>query len=353
MPKKQFPIIFVVFLTLLLVVSACGKAPQAAEPSETLASAEIPEPVSIKIGYLPFISNTIFLIAEEEGYFDEQGLDVELILFKSSNELMPMLMAGEIDVIPPALNPAIFNAFSREGKSRIILPLTDFGIRDCSVATYLARKSDIDAGMYADKKDWINAKWVLSSMPVNSMPGYVLANALTPAGLSVDDIQIEMVELPAQEEALRNGQVDIVYAVEPWITRMTAKGDIVILDSAERYVPELSSSLVIAGPRIIDDPDVGRRFAIAYLKAVRQYMEGPTPRNVELAVELTGLAPELMEQICWSSSPVNGVVNTASLMDFQEWLLERGLVDELVSMEDIYEPAFAEYAVSVLGEAVP
>jgi NitT/TauT family transport system substrate-binding protein len=221
------------------------------------------------------------------------------------------------------------------------------------VATYLARKSDIDAGMYADKKDWINAKWVLSSLPVNSLPGYVLANALTPAGLSVDDIQIEMVELPAQEEALRNGQVDIVYAVEPWITRMTAKGDIVILDSAERYAPELSSSLVIAGPRIIDDPDVGRRFAIAYLKAVRQYMEGPTPRNVELAVKLTGLAPELMEQICWSSSPVNGVVNTASLMDFQEWLLERGLIDELVSMEDIYEPAFAEYAVSVLGEVVP
>jgi NitT/TauT family transport system substrate-binding protein len=355
---------FVSFSLLVLASSACNPAPvtpentEMPEPTVPMASeiatdipqtATVPETVTLKLGYMSYISNTVFMIAEEEGYFAEQGLDVELLPIKSGNELIPLLLAGELDVSAPSLNAAFFNAVTREGQVKIIMPLTDFQIKDCPTIAYMARKADVDAGRYLDKQEWKNANLVISMQALTSVPGYVLGMTLAPSGLSVDDMLIANVDAPAHEEALRNGQVDIVYAIEPAITRMTAKGDIVVLDSAEQYAPGLASSVIVVGPKVFNDPEVGNRFAIAYLKAVRQYLQGPTPRNVELAAELTSLAPELVERICWSDSSPDGILNLQSVMDYQNWLMERGLLDALVAPEDFYEPAFAEYAVGILG----
>jgi NitT/TauT family transport system substrate-binding protein len=329
---------------MLLLVVGCSQ--QSAEPSGD-------ELVALKVARLPYISNTVLMIAEKEGYFEEQGLDVEFIPYQNTNDLITLLLAGEIDAAAPSASAGFFNAISRGGNIKIILPLTEFRVKDCSTVAYLARTEDVEAGLYEDKQAWPEVKLVVSTQALNSIPGYVLSEALDPASLTVEDMQIEVVDIPAQEEALRNGQVDIVYAVEPWITRMTAQGDIAVFDNAEQYAPGLSASVIVAGPKIIDNPDVGNRFAVAYLKAVRQYLEGPTERNVSLAVELTSLPEDLVREICWSDSSPDGLVSMDYLMDYQRWLLDRGLLDELTEPEAFYDPAFAEHAVQVLGPAAP
>jgi len=367
---KRSPVLkaLVILMPLLFVISACTQTGVTSEPKATLEMAETPvavetmaveptvavrEPVKLKIGVVSYISNTILMIAESEGFFDEQDLDVEFVQFPNTNDLIPLVLAGELDASSPSANAAFFNAITRGGNIKIIMPLTDFVIKDCATVAFLARTSDVEAGIYADKKTWKDAKLVVSTQALNSIPGYVLGKVLDPVGLTVEDMKIEVVEIAAQEEALRNRQIDILYAVEPSITRITAKGDIAILDNAEEFAPGLASSVIVAGPKILDNPDVGQRFAIAYLKAVRQYMEGPTVRNVELAVELTKLSPELVSKICWSNSSQDGVLNVQSLLDYEQWLMKRGLLDNMIEPEKFYEPSFAEYAVKELGAVTP
>ncbi|NSW54362.1 MAG: ABC transporter substrate-binding protein [Anaerolineae bacterium] len=308
-----------------------------------------PERATIRIGQLPYLSHAIFTIANEEGYFDEQGIDVEIISVKESNEIIPMLLAGEIDVSAPSPNAAFFNAITRGGVIKIILPLTDFIVSDCPAIAYLARKTDVDAGTWQDKSSWADATVVIAANGLTSIQGYVLDQAVGTAGLTVDEIVVEQLNLPVQEEALRTGQVDIVYAVEPWITRMTTTGDIGVLDPAEQYAPGLTASIVVAGPALLDNPELAGRFATAFLKAVRQYLEGATERNVAHTVNLTGMDAALVQQICWSSASPNGEINLESLLDYQNWLMERGLLDEVLDVSEFYDPYPAEYAVDELG----
>lgn len=348
--------IFTTFFFSLLLVSllaACAQQPEAVEiPAlqDETAVGQPREEVTLKIGIMPYLSNTVFLIAQEEGYFAEQGLNIEFVQFTNSADLVPMLLADEIDVGAPGINAALFNAATRGGNLKVILPLTDFKVKECASIGYVARAEDVETGIWADKQSWAEADLVISLQALNSVPGFVLAKALEGSGVTIDEMNVVIVDVPAQQEALRSGQVDIVYAIEPNITRLTADGDIALLDNAEQYAPGLASSVIAVGPKVYDDPDVANRFAIAYLKAVRHFLQGSTPANVQYAVQLSGLDPALVAQICWSEASPTGSLNIDSLDEYQAFLVQRELLDEVVDLNSFIDTSFAEYAVTVLDQ---
>ena len=87
----------------------------------------------------------------------------------------------------------------------------------------------------------------------------------------------------------------------------------------------------------------------AYLKAVRQYNQGKTKRNLEILVEHTGLDQTLLEEACWSLVRNDGTINVESVLDFQDWALEKGYIDNPVTEDQFWDPSFVEYANQVLG----
>lgn len=350
---------------LLLIVglfTACIAAPRPtgdATDSATLRTAGAvaadteAEPVVLKVGTLPFLSNTILKIAQEEGYFSAQGLAVELIVQQSSTEFIPLLLQGELDVATPALTAGFFNAVASGGNIKLVLPLTNFTVQECTSIAIIARRADVDAGTFATPAQWQGAKMTFPPAGAQSIAGYVVDQALHQQGLSLQSIENTLIDLPAQAEALRTGQTDLIYAIEPWITRMTADPALALLLPAEPLAADLTSSLIAFGAKPLADPALGQRFAIAYLQAVRQYGQGKTARNIELAAAYTKLEPALVEQICWSSAPPDGAINVDSIMDYQQWLQEQGLLDRLVTPAEFLDHQFVEAAIQSLGEVTP
>ncbi len=76
-------------LLIALLIAACAPA------GEELGR---PEPLALKVGILPYISFAPFFIAEEEGYFAEQGLQVELVRPGNVSEALAALVQGDLDV---------------------------------------------------------------------------------------------------------------------------------------------------------------------------------------------------------------------------------------------------------------
>ena len=75
----------------------------AASEATTEATAEKPvigepEKTDIAIGYLNSTAHLLAFVAEEEGYFEEEGLDVELNQFSSASELVNGLESDKLDV---------------------------------------------------------------------------------------------------------------------------------------------------------------------------------------------------------------------------------------------------------------
>jgi len=340
-----------VVLTLTgTVLSACLRSRTPA-PAGEVASRTAGAP--LKVALLPFLSNSVLRIGEAEGYFAEQGLAVEVVNLKSVNDCIPAMVQGMVDVATPPLNAAFFNAVAAGARLRFVLSLSELAVQECTSVGYLARRKDVESAIYASPSQWKGARIAFTTANAPAVSQSIADLALRQGGLTLRDMQVVSVEFAAQAEALRSGQVDIVSAVEPWVTRMDDAEDIAILMPDEPFAPGMTVSLVAFGGKALDNPDLGRRFAIAYLKAVRQYMQGKTERNVELVAAYTGLEPALVRKICWSFTPTDGSIHEDSLMAYQTWLREQGQLDRVLPAEQFLDTSFIEYARGALAKESP
>ena len=74
----------ILFLLLATILLFSGCVPPGNTPENTALEANentSPEPIKLKIGILPFSSYLPLYIAQVEGYFAKQGLDVEIVDF--------------------------------------------------------------------------------------------------------------------------------------------------------------------------------------------------------------------------------------------------------------------------------
>jgi NitT/TauT family transport system substrate-binding protein len=94
--------------------------------------------------------------------------------------------------------------------------------------------------------------------------------------------------------------------------------------------------------------DVGKRFMVAYLKGVRKFNEGKTDENVKIMNKYLKMDEALLKKMCWSSIRNDGMVNVDSMMEFQQWALDKKLVDKPVTREQMFDPTFVQYAAKVL-----
>jgi NitT/TauT family transport system substrate-binding protein len=96
------------------------------------------------------------------------------------------------------------------------------------------------------------------------------------------------------------------------------------------------------------DPEAGKRFMTAYLKAVRQYNQGKTERNLDILAKHTELDRELLRRACWPVMRDDGQVNLQSLIEFQSWAQTKGLIDRPVTADQLWDASFINHATQAL-----
>jgi NitT/TauT family transport system substrate-binding protein len=90
---------------------------------------------------------------------------------------------------------------------------------------------------------------------------------------------------------------------------------------------------------------------VANLKAVRQYNQGKTKRNLDILAKHTGLDRELLEEVCWPAIRNNGQIHIESVMDYQAWAMKKGFLDKEVAPNQFWDPRFIDYANKVLNSS--
>ena len=143
-------------------------------------------------------------VAEEKGYFQESGIEVEIKQFDSGRLSFLAMLAGEgVDISTVAPTPIMFNSFERQ----------DFSI----LATFVYSEEDVK--VIARKDKGINDAADLVGKKVGTPAGttgqfflsaFLTANAL--ADSDVEMVDIAPASLPA---ALNDGQVDAIVIWEP------------------------------------------------------------------------------------------------------------------------------------------
>ena len=307
------------------------------------------KPIKLKSVVGPYISFAPWQIAEEEGFFNKQGLQIEFVKIIDSVEALPTVIKGDLDVMADVFYPSYLNAIARGAKIKIVADRGYLSPTGCTYSAIMARRTLVEEGKLNNISQLKGRRVAVTQ--VASIMGYFLEKILNQEGLTLGDVEHITLPLPARMAAFEKGSIDLTFVSEPWISRMLETGHAVIWKPAQHLIPNLQFAFVMYGPTLLEkNPDAGKQFMVAYLKGVRQYNQGKTKRNLEIIAKHTGLDREFLQKCCWQALRNDGQINIDSILDYQSWALKRGFLDKLVPPSQFWDPNFIEYANKILGE---
>lgn len=247
MKRRTFlPTLSAFCASLLLTVSCAQNTPQAEAPADGTAPADAAaETVSDKpivLGYSSWAGWWPWAIAEEEGLFEENGANVELIWFDGYLESMQALASGQLDANSQTLNDTI--SFAGDAVNGMVAVL----VNDNSAGNDKIIVADGVNGM-ADLKGKSIA------LEEGVVGDFLLTLALEDAGLSREDVEIKNLETGAAATAFAAGQTDAFAGWVPfWETALSREGSKELVTSKE--YPGAIPDLLVVSQKLIDErPD--------------------------------------------------------------------------------------------------
>ena len=177
-----------------------------------------PEKSSISIGYLNSTAHLLAFVAEEEGYFEEEGLDVNLVQFSSASELVNGLESDKLDVAFIGSVPTL--TFQSQGHD-----ISIFGGAMTNGHGYVIKSE------YADKDE--QGVEVLKGRNVasvkNSVQDAELQILLKNAGIKIGegDDEVNIVYFDSQKDAysaLLNDSIDAASVYSPYASLAKSQG---------------------------------------------------------------------------------------------------------------------------------
>jgi NitT/TauT family transport system substrate-binding protein len=208
----------------------------------------------------------------------------------------------------------------------------------------MVRRDLFDNGAVRNVSDLKGRKVMASS----GDQSYGLSRALAFGNLTPDDVDIVNMENAKSVIAFENGAIDAGNINEPYITLALKSGSAVVLLPGQVFHPDYPSPLYY-GPAFLDtNPDLGRRFMVAYLQGVKQYNEGKTERNLEILQKYTQLDRDLLNQSCWPQIAKDGLVPEKPVNEYMEWMYTTKRITQKLGTDELFDMSYVTYAQAVL-----
>jgi ABC-type nitrate/sulfonate/bicarbonate transport system substrate-binding protein len=295
----------------------------------------------VRLSFNPHISWAPFMIAQAEGFFTREGLEVEFVQALQSEETLVALVTGDIDVRPGPIHAAFLSAVAQGARVKIAAGM---GILDPAGCTYygIVLRPGFDTTSTIARLRTSH----------DGVTRYITSRMLAHRGAMLDDVETVRVPDAVLAVALETGAMDAAAVSEPALTRLRAKG--ALWASAQDALPGFQWSVVAFGERFLErDRDTGERFLRAYHRAVHQYRQGKTDRNVAIIAEGTGETLEHTRAACWPKFTEDSGVNWESIAEFQAWANAQGFMMQSISREQGLDTALVTSSFRAVRAAIP
>ncbi len=302
MKKNIF--LLTLLLILLLTTVACTN-PQKSEGS-------------IRLGVLPDINSIPLIIAAEEGIFEDNGVDVEIIYFTSARERDQAFQSGNID----AANSDILN----------VIFLNDAGfpvkITSNTVGSFVivSREGLEDIS----PEDLVGLKIGLSE---NTIIEFVVDMVLNNYGLEATQVDKEFIaEMPLRREMLLQGKIDAAGLPEPLASLSLLRGGSVVAESSQEG---LMPGVIYFSNKIIEErPQDIEGFYRGYVQTLEIINEDINP-FLALLVEKARFPEELVDSFTFPEYNYPELPTENDVEMAMEWLKSKGLVDREFRYEEL------------------
>ncbi|MBL7498364.1 ABC transporter substrate-binding protein [Frankia sp. CNm7] len=325
-------------LSVVLVAAACGGSDDdGGEPAaggSTGAAAPITLSFSAWPGWFPW------QVAEEKGFFEANGVEVDLKYFDSYTDSLNALATGNVDANTQTLNDTIASAAG--GAEEVIVLTNDNSTGNDQIIAAPGINSVAD----------LKGKTVAAEQ--GTVDHYLLLLALQKAGLTESDITFQPLLTDAAAAAFVAGQVDAVGVFAPFTTTaLELPGSKPIATSAD-FPGAIPDHLVVSKELVEKNPAGVQGLVNAWFDTI-EWITANKDEAYEIMAKRAGVSVEdyatydegttifTLEQNLEAFAPGT----TDAHLDFQaekisEFLVSTGLIDEAPALDGLLDDTFVK-----------
>ncbi len=243
-----------------------------------------PDPQLLRIGHFPNVTHAHGLVLHHRsrtggGWLEKRlgpGLRVEWYVFNAGPSAMEAMRAGSLDATYVGPNPAL-NAHLKTGGAevRVLAGATRGGSALVVPGDGRIRgPADLRGGRVAtpqigNTQDVACRAW--------------LAKAGLRAGLGSGDVRVDGVANPDQLLLFKKGELDAVWTVEPWVSRLEGEaGGRTLVEEPDA----LTTILVVSAKLLAERPDLTRSLLAAHQEATAWLQSHPQEAQAEVRAAL-------------------------------------------------------------------
>ncbi|MDC3414398.1 ABC transporter substrate-binding protein [Terrihalobacillus insolitus] len=358
---------FIPFIVLAFVISGCSSNSSGSSNSDDLDKladdvseenpsgdlAPLEEKTKVVIAEDGSASGAGFYIAKEKGYFDDYNIEVEFAKFANSDDMLPALASGEVDIAGGISSASFFNAISQGINVKIIAD-KGHNVKGSSYFSFVIREDLQDE--IKEYSDFKGKRIAVSTK--NAVDDYIFRRMLDYAGLTVDDVEfVLMPDFGNMLAAIEKGSIDAALQIEPFITKGSEEGIHTRFGDTTDYAPKAQIAMVLGSPKFVtEEKNVSLRFMAAYLKGVRDYNDAFNKDKgldeiISIMTEYTAMKdPELWKNVGVTGLNPNGEMYNENIKDQYEMYKENGATEGELDFDKAIDTTITEKAVEVIGE---
>ena len=307
----------------------------------------------IKVGILSLTSHAPSIIAEGKGYFDEQNLDVEFVMFQAAQPMAVAIASGDVGFGMTAMSGGLVS-LAEKGVVKIIggaLQETP----DVEGQKILVSKTAYDAGVTSPDKLKGRSFGITTA---GSSFHYMAHKIADKAGFARSDLHLKPLQkVPAVVASLKSGQID-AWTITPNIADGLTKGpEVVEIGNVSDYIDNYQVTAVFTSTdNTKNNPDLVKRFLAGLSKGIADYNAAFVDKS--MSAEDSGAIVAMIHQYVYNDRPLdkadpairagamrmneNAKLNLASIQDQLDWFKSEKLVPADASMENLVDSSFVE-----------
>lgn len=291
----------------------------------------------ITVAALPFVSSSPVFIAKERGYFADEGLDVDVRVFRAAQPIAVAVVSGDADFGVTAFTAAFFNL---AGKGALkIIGAQSREEAGYEFSAYLVSNKAAEAGFDSVKEYPGHSLGITQKGSSFHLMIGLLTDSL---GFPLDKVKLVTLEsVPNMIAALKSGQVDSIILPAHIAKSLQSSGAAKIIGWVHEHTP-YQLGAVFTSTRIVDQKDdTVRRFVRAYQKGAGDYADAFMQRDASgvrtFGDKATALIPVIQkyteakpEDITGGAPFIDpkGRLDVKSVYDQVAWFKQQGLVED-------------------------
>ncbi|MDA8228282.1 MAG: ABC transporter substrate-binding protein [Desulfitobacterium hafniense] len=328
-----FPLFIVMLLGVFLGLTGCGTQ-TTTKPLEKIQLSE----VTHSIFYAPQY------VALSQGFFEEEGLEIELSNGQGADKVMTAVLTGQADIgfAGPEASVYVYNE-GKEDHSVVFAQLTN------GDGTFLMGREPNPDFKWSDLKGKTIIGGRKGGMPEIILQYVLRNNGLTPGKDVMIDTTMQFAAMPG---AFLGGQGDYVILFEPTASQMEKEGKAHILASLGKSSGEVPYTAYFARKSYIEkNPEIMQKFTNAIYKG-QLWVEKHTPEEIAEAIKphfpdadmeiLTTVVKRYKEQNSWKKDPI---LLENDLGVLQKALQDAGELQKVAPYSEVVNTEFAETAI--------